>query len=97
MSDDTRAPEPTIANADLWARYFEREWGRWLEPLGGREVAEGAGARVAGLISLVAAGPIAWLYSANSPEARRVAEHDVEQNVPVSLGDRRERKEEPAA
>lgn len=60
--------EPTISNADLWAEYFRREWGRWLNPLGlpASEVTAATGARVAGLLSLVAAGPIAWLYSSNA-------------------------------
>jgi hypothetical protein len=100
MDDTTRTPEPTIANADLWASYFEREWGRWLSPLGAREVAEGAGARMAGFISLVAAGPIAWLYNSNYPQAQAaVAERPAErEKTPVALADRREeRKEEPAA
>src|SRR5581483_11938037 len=61
--------EPTTANADLWAKYFQEEWGRWFRPFGATgqtpvaQVAEGTAARVASFLSLVAAGPIAWLYS----------------------------------
>jgi len=65
--------EPTTANADLWAKYFQEEWGRWFRPFGATgqtpvaQVAEGTAARVASFLSLVAAGPIAWLYSTNAP------------------------------
>ncbi len=63
---------PTVANADLWTRYFQDEWSFWLNPLGagaGTPVAEGTAARVAGFLTLVAAGPIAWLYNSNAPKA----------------------------
>jgi hypothetical protein len=69
MDNATTVHEPTIANADLWTHYFEHEWGRWLTPFGGRPAAEGAGARVASLLALVAAGPIAWLYNSNERPA----------------------------
>lgn len=67
------APEPTAANADLWATYFRNEWGRWLSPFAGPsiapvdEVAEGAAARVAGLLSLFAAPTIGWMYRNSAP------------------------------
>jgi hypothetical protein len=64
--------ETTIANADLWSKYFQDEWSRWLQPFGAPRaessmsgLAAGTGARVASWISLVAAGPIAWLYTTN--------------------------------
>jgi hypothetical protein len=66
--------ESTIANADLWSRYFQEQWSRWLNPLGVpaaspvAQVADGTAARVASLLTLVAAGPIAWLYSSNTPQ-----------------------------
>jgi hypothetical protein len=68
------APEPTAANADLWATYFRNEWRRWLSPFGGpsiapvEEVADGTAARVAGLLSLVAAPTIGWMYRSNAPQ-----------------------------
>ena len=60
--------ESTIANADLWTRYFQNEWSRWLAPSdsAAAAMAEGTGARVASFLTLVAAGPIAWLYNANA-------------------------------
>ena len=62
--------ESTTANADLWSRYFADQWGRWLNPLGDpspiTEIAQGTGAQVAGFLSILAAGPIAWLYNANT-------------------------------
>ncbi len=63
--------ESTIANADLWTRYFQNEWSRWLAPADSTAsaMAEGTGARVASFLTLVAAGPIAWLYNANAPSA----------------------------
>ena len=72
--------ETTIRNADLWTRYFADEWGRWLDPMGTSapvsEIAEGTGARVAGFLTLLAAGPIAWLYNANAAALA----HDVPQS-----------------
>ena len=62
--------ESTSANADLWSRYFADQWGRWLNPLGEpspiTEIAQGTGAQVAGFLTVLAAGPIAWLYNANA-------------------------------
>jgi hypothetical protein len=61
--------EATIANTDLWTKYFNDQWGRWLNPLGVpaaspmSSIAAGTAAQVAGFLSLVAAGPIAWLYN----------------------------------
>jgi hypothetical protein len=64
--------ESTAANADLWSRYFADQWGRWLNPLGEpspiTEIAQGTGAQVAGFLSILAAGPIAWLYNANNAD-----------------------------
>jgi hypothetical protein len=71
--------ESTIANTDLWSRYFQQQWSRWLNPLGVpaaspvAQVADGTAARVAGFLTLVAAGPIAWLYSSNTPHADAIA------------------------
>lgn len=70
----TTPHEATIANADLWAAYFRDQWSRWLAPLGARaespvsQVAEGTAARVASFLTLVAAGPIAWLYATSAAE-----------------------------
>ena len=72
------AQEATLANADLWTAYFQQEWSRWLNPFGlGAQspvsgLAEGTAARVAGFLTLVAAGPIARMFSSNAfaPVAR---------------------------
>ncbi len=70
----TTPHEATIANADLWAHYFREQWSRWLAPFGVpeaspmSEVADGAAARVASFLTLVAAGPIAWLYATSAAE-----------------------------
>jgi len=69
--------DSTVANADLWTKYFRDEWGRWMQPSGGQEsplaaVAESTAAQVAGFLTLVAAGPIAWLYSANAPSLSQI-------------------------
>jgi hypothetical protein len=81
---DATAEEPTIANADLWAKYFHDQWSAWM-PQPSAAVAEGTGARVASFLTLVAAGPIAWLYSANASnvtplrdEAPRITHADME-------------------
>jgi hypothetical protein len=91
--------ETTVANADLWSKYFQDEWSRFLTPFGSpadspvTKIAEGTGARVANWFSLVAAGPIAWLYSTNpnpvaaaagdSADAAHAAE-DVELDLAMS-------------
>ncbi len=73
MDRSTPTPTPiqheaTVANADLWARYFQDQWSRWLDPFGVlaaapvSQVAQGTAARVASFLTLVAAGPIAWMY-----------------------------------
>ncbi len=70
----TTPHEATVANADLWAHYFREQWGRWLAPFGTpasspmSQVAEGTAARVASFLTLVAAGPIAWLYATSAAE-----------------------------
>jgi hypothetical protein len=70
--------DATVANTDLWTAYFQQGWSRWFAPFGlGAQspvsgVAEGAAARVAGFLTLVAAGPIARMFSSNdlAPAAR---------------------------
>ena len=70
----TTPHEATVANADLWAHYFREQWSRWLAPFGAPEaspmsqVAEGTAARVASFLTLVVAGPIAWLYATSAAE-----------------------------
>ncbi len=87
--------EATANNADLWTRYFQDQWSSFLNPFGVPAatpvsgVAEGTAARVAGFLTLVAAGPIAWMYNANAPEVTSATEDD-------APGDRR-RKAEAAA
>ncbi len=61
-------PNPTVANAELWAAYFEgllpqhlsagpaEDWQPFLD---------GAAARLATGIGLLLGGPIAWLYHSN--------------------------------
>jgi hypothetical protein len=72
--------ETTIANADLWSKYFQDEWSKVLTPFGRpadsplTKIAEGTGARVANWFSMVAAGPIAWLYSTNPSPVASAAE-----------------------
>jgi len=66
--------ETTVANADLWGKYFERQWA-WLAPVAGpdaAQVAAASGARIANLLTLIAAGPIAWLYASNAAKGRPV-------------------------
>jgi hypothetical protein len=87
--------ESTIANADLWTRYFQNEWSRWAAPsdTAVSAVAEGTAARVASFLTLVAAGPIAWLYSANVTPIRE----DVVPEGAVFTTDEMESVEETAA
>jgi len=70
MATETRKPqESTVANADLWSRYFQEQWGA-AGPLA--QIAEGAAAQVASFLTFVAAAPIAWLYSTNTPAVMEV-------------------------
>ena len=67
----TTPHEATVANADLWTAYFRDQWSRWLAPFGSpaaSQMAEGTAARVASFLTLVAAGPIAWLYATSAAE-----------------------------
>ncbi len=69
--------DTTVRNADIWARYFEQLWQPWLGLGAGApvaEIAEGTAARVAGFLTLVAAGPIAWLYASNAAQMAAAAE-----------------------
>jgi hypothetical protein len=69
--------DTTVRNADIWARYFEQLWQPWLGLGAGApvaEIAEGTAARVAGFLTLVAAGPIAWLYTSNIAQTGNTAE-----------------------
>ena len=62
--------ESTAANADIWARYLQEQWGRWLTPPGAStpisEIVEGAAANVASFLTLFASAPIAWLFNTNA-------------------------------
>lgn len=94
--------ESTIANTDLWSRYFQDQWSRWLNPFGVQaaspvtQVADGTAARVAGFLTLVAAGPIAWLYSSNEPAA--VIDRSAERTLPtMHVSEELESVEDPAA
>jgi hypothetical protein len=75
-STNVNPQDSTVANADLWTRYFQDEWSRWA-PTRGQDsplaaVAESTAAQVAGFLTLVAAGPIAWLYNSNTPSLSQI-------------------------
>lgn len=80
----TTAQESTIANADIWSKYFRDQWSAFLNPLGVRadepvvQMAEGTAARVANFLTLVAAGPIAWLYRDNASQFMQIDSRGVE-------------------
>ncbi len=75
-------PDPAIANADLWSAYFQQQWRAFLNPFGVRaespvaQLADGAAARISGFLTLLAAGPIAWLFEANAPQVSALARRD---------------------
>lgn len=102
MKDSVSHEQTTIANADLWSHYFNREWSRWLDPLGlstpaRRQLAQGTGARIAGLLSLTATGPLAWLYGGTyEPVAPKIVGNESHAEVlPLHAGE--EISEDPAA
>ena len=70
--------DSTVANADLWARYFQDQWRAFLNPFGMpadspvAQIAEGTAAQVANFVTIVAAGPIAWLYNTNAPQVTQI-------------------------
>jgi hypothetical protein len=84
-SRNVTTQDSTVANADLWTRYFQNEWSRWIAPsdTAVSAMAEGTAARVAGFLTLVAAGPIAWLYNANTPQVTPIRP-EAEESVEVS-------------
>lgn len=77
-----RHESSTVANTDLWSKYFQDEWSRFLNPFGVpaespvNQIAEGTAARVASFLTLVAAGPIAWLYASNDSRPAQPAARD---------------------
>lgn len=99
----TTAQESTIANADIWSRYFQDQWSAFLNPLGVRaddpvvQMAEGTAARVAGFLTLVAAGPIAWLYRDNAAQFTAIDDRGVEAPLTFHTHDVAESVEDPAA
>jgi hypothetical protein len=70
--------ELTIKNTDLWTKYYQDQWSRMLNPFGlpVPELAEGTAARVAGFLTIVAAGPIAWLYNTKEPQTAAIEPAD---------------------
>lgn len=92
------AQESTIANADLWHKYFQDQWS-WFTPKNRTndpvaQMAAGTGARVANLLTLVAAGPIAWMYANSAPNVKQLHPVVVE---PVDFSHDMESIEEHAA
>lgn len=90
--------DSTVANADLWSKYFEDQWRGWLTPLAGPEAARVAaanGARIANVLTMVAAGPVAWLYASSTPKANVAQLRVVERTS--SWADVEDGLEEPAA
>ncbi len=86
-----RHESSTIANADLWSKYFQDEWSRFLNPFGQpagspvNQIAEGTGARVASFLTFVAAGPIAWLYASNDTRPAPIASDDEDESDDLDL------------
>lgn len=82
MSAPAAAPDPAVANAELWAKFFQDQWKALLNPFGVQtpspvaQLAEGTAARVSGFLSLLAAGPIAWLFEANAPQVSALARRE---------------------
>lgn len=97
MKDSMNQEQTTIANADLWSHYFARQWSRWLDPLGlsapaRRQLADGTGARVAGLLSLATAGPLGWLYGTEYAPVAQIVGDETHAEVRTIRAE-----EEPAA
>ena len=77
--------DATIRNADLWTTYFRRveplaKPARPLERQPMTGMAEGTAARVASFLTLVAAAPIAWMYSSNRPAIGDIARPAIDDN-----------------
>ena len=92
--------DSTIANADLWSKYFQNQWS-WLSPSGRQDdpmvqMAAGTGARVANFLTLVAAGPVAWLYANSAPKLAPLPGGGLHV-VPAATSDELESVEEYAA
>ena len=89
-----RHESSTVANTDLWSKYFQDEWSRFLNPLGlppaspVNQIAEGTAARVASFLTFVAAGPIAWLYTSNdtrTPQVQTIERDDEDETAELEL------------
>jgi hypothetical protein len=66
-----KTPEPTIANADIWAKYYRDQWGA-APGSPAAQIAEGTAARVANFLTMVALGPIALLSGSTYAPVRSV-------------------------
>jgi hypothetical protein len=85
----TRAPDPTRANAALWAHYIEQQWGAALTPVGGALASGLMGMAIANAYALVWGEFIGELFSSNAPQVtsfvreQRAAERLAHRAVPL--------------
>ena len=65
--------ESTVANSELWCKFLREQWSFWFDPFGllvnsstPDLLADRVAARIANLLTLVAFGPVAWLYQSSA-------------------------------
>ncbi len=91
--------DPAAANTSLWSAYLHDGWGRLLDPLGQRQVADTIAAGIAGWLNFIVAPQIAAWYGENEADVSRfLAEHGTppRETSPVPPQYRREEREEGA-
>ena len=71
------APDPVVANADLWSAYIYRQWGPLLDLFGGRQTAEALGARIAEAHAGAVQNAIDDMYADNAPSVSRYVDQAV--------------------
>ena len=63
------APDPVVANADLWSAYLYQQWRPLLELFGGRQTAAALGAGIAELHAGAVGPRIDEMYSDNARDS----------------------------
>ena len=68
------APNPTVANTNLWAAYLERSWAPWIEPVWGREAVTALAEGVSSWMSALMGPTITRMYVENAAEVSAFVE-----------------------
>jgi hypothetical protein len=77
------APDPVVANAELWSAYLYKQWRGFFDLFGGRDAAAGVGASIAEAHASAVGPRIDDLYRDNSREVSRYVDETIAQAPPI--------------